>query len=287
MDSDSKKIIIPRIFGGLGNQLFIYATARRLALVNNAELVIDDISGFKYDKEYKREYQLDHFKIKCRKATSIERLEPFSRLRRFLLRNWNGYKPFFKRNYIQEKGTPFDPLLLDFKIKEKTYLEGYWQSEAYFKDIEDVIRDDLQIIPPTDDKNQLFAKTISNKNSIAVHVRFFDEPENTNLNKVMISYYRDAIKKMEEEFLDTHYFIFSDRIEEANTLLEMIHDKMTIISHNQGEINAYADFWLMSTCNHFIIANSTFSWWASWLNNSPNKLILHPNSQQTYYQLSY
>ena len=78
--------VIPRILGGLGNQLFVYAAARRLALVNNAELAIDDVSGFRYDTQYNRHYQLDHFTIPCRKATSAECLESFSRIRRKLLR---------------------------------------------------------------------------------------------------------------------------------------------------------------------------------------------------------
>ena len=78
--------IIPRIFGGLGNQLFCYAAARRLALVNHAELVIDDVSGFAFDEVYQRHYQLDHFNIPCRKATAAERLEPFSRVQRYLKR---------------------------------------------------------------------------------------------------------------------------------------------------------------------------------------------------------
>ncbi|EKD98147.1 MAG: hypothetical protein ACD_23C00563G0001, partial [uncultured bacterium] len=65
-------LVIPRIYGGLGNQLFCYAAARRLALVNNADLAIDDVSGFVHDHAYRRQYQLDHFAIPCRKATPAE-----------------------------------------------------------------------------------------------------------------------------------------------------------------------------------------------------------------------
>ena len=86
--------IICRIVGGLGNQLFCYASARRLALVNNAQLVIDNVSGFTHDVAYRRQYQLDHFNIYSRKATLVERLEPFSRSRRFLRRGFNQLLPF-------------------------------------------------------------------------------------------------------------------------------------------------------------------------------------------------
>ena len=76
--------VIVRIKGGLGNQLYCYAAAKRLAIKNNAELIIDDVSGFKRDYLYQRRYMLDRFKIPHRKATSIERLNPFERVRRGL-----------------------------------------------------------------------------------------------------------------------------------------------------------------------------------------------------------
>ena len=135
--------VIVRILGGLGNQLFCYAAARRLALVNDAELVLDTVSGFTYDRVYRRQYQLDHFNIPCRKATPTERLEPFGRLRRWLLRTWNRRLPFEKRSYIFQEGLDFDPRLLEFKPRGTVYLEGYWQSEKYFKDVEDIIRQEF------------------------------------------------------------------------------------------------------------------------------------------------
>lgn len=140
--------IIPRIFGGLGNQLFCYAAARRLALVNNAELVIDDVSGFAYDIDYQRQYQLDHFNIPCRKATAAERMEPFSQVRRVLKRKWNLRRPFAQRTYIQQEGIDFDSRLLNVKPVGKVFMEGYWQSEDYFKDVASTLRQELQITPP-------------------------------------------------------------------------------------------------------------------------------------------
>jgi len=154
--------VISRVFGGLGNQPFIYAAARRLALANNAELVIDATSGFVYDYEYQRHYQLDHFNIPCRKATAAERLEPLARARRHLKRRWNLRRPFEKRSYLQQEGIDFDPRLLSLRPKGRLYLEGYWQSEGYFKDVEQQIRDDLRITPPSDLQNQQMAQRIRN-----------------------------------------------------------------------------------------------------------------------------
>ena len=152
--------IIVRILGGLGNQLFCYAAARRLALKSDAELVLDDVSGFSRDLLYQRRYQLDHFRIPCRKATKAERLEPLSRLRRYLKRATNRHRPFQLRNYIQQAGVDFDPRLLMLRPKGTLFLEGYWQSESYFKDVEETIRSDLRIIAPTDRNNVNVAKRI-------------------------------------------------------------------------------------------------------------------------------
>ena len=92
--------VIPRILGGLGNQLFCYAAARRLALVNNAELVIDDVSGFLYDHDYQRKYQLNHFGIQSRKAALEIIFEDHSRL----------FPPTFSR--CPETQRPFGAVLL-------------------------------------------------------------------------------------------------------------------------------------------------------------------------------
>ena len=268
--------IIPRIFGGLGNQLFCYAAARRLALVNNAELVIDDVSGFVRDHTYQRNYQLDHFNIPCRKATAYERLEPFSRARRFVKRKWNQRLPFAQRIYIQQEDNDFDPRLLQVKPLGMLYLEGYWQSEEYFKDVEETIRADLQIIPPSDTKNLAIASRIRDCLAVAVHVRFFDAPTDAGINNAHGDYYTRAVAKMEAIAPGAHYFLFSDRPAAARASIPLPDERLTCVSHNQGDENAYADLWLMTQCQHFIIANSTFSWWGAWLSSSKDKVIYVP-----------
>ena len=92
---------------GLGNQLFCYAAARRLAIVNQVELVIDHVSGFKYDYKYKRTYQLDKFNIPCRLAKPSERFEPFSRVRRAIVKRFEKLRPFHNRRYITQQWDGF------------------------------------------------------------------------------------------------------------------------------------------------------------------------------------
>ncbi|MEP7115199.1 MAG: alpha-1,2-fucosyltransferase [Ilumatobacteraceae bacterium] len=268
--------IIPRIVGGIGNQLFSYAAARRLALVNHAVLVLDDVSGFAHDYVYQRGYQLDHFTIPCRKATPAERLEPLSRVRRYLKRAMNRRRPFEERSYIQQEGIDFDPRLMDIKPRGTVYLEGYWQSEQYFKDVEAVIREDLRITPPTDEINQSMVERIRNCRAVAVHVRFFDAPQEQGANNVPSDYYVRAIARMETLAPDAHYFVFSDQPAGARAKIPLPEDRITLVSHNQGDENAYADLWLMTQCQHFIIANSTFSWWGAWLAGYADKQVIAP-----------
>ena len=271
---DSK--VIARIFGGIGNQLFCYAAARRLALVNHAELVLDDVSGFVRDK-YQRQYMLHHFYIPSRKARYGERLEPLSQYRRYLKRIYNQCLPFHDRSFIKQEGVDFDPRLLTYKSRGTVYLEGYWQSEGYFKDVETTIRQDLQIRPPPDAVNLAIFEQIRGRMAVAIHVRFFDEPQVVTGINAPTDYYARAVAEMERRVPNAHYFIFSDRPEAARSRIPLPDDRITLLRHNLADENAYADLWLMSQCQHFIIANSTFSWWGAWLSSNSSKLILVPN----------
>lgn len=268
--------IIPRIFGGLGNQLFSYAAARRLALVNKAEVVIDTVSGFVHDDAYQRQYQLDHFCIPCRKATPSELLQPFPRIRRYLKRRWSQHLPFAERAYIQQEGLDFDQRLLQVKPQGTVYLEGYWQSEDYFKDVASTIRQELQIKPPTDAANMDMAGRIRGCIAVAVHVRFFDEPHAAGIDNAPDDYYTRAVEAMERLAPAAHYFIFSDKPHAARVRIPLADARVTLVAHNQGDEHAYADLWLMTQCQHFIIANSTFSWWGAWLNPSADKIVVAP-----------
>ena len=268
--------LIPRIYGGLGNQLFIYAAARRLALVNQAELLIDAVSGFTYDTVYQRHYQLDHFNIPCRKATTSERLEPFGRLRRAWHRKWSQRLPFAQRAYLVQQVIDFDERLLHYKSQGTAYLEGYWQSEDYFKDVANTIRKDLQIISPADILNQAMAIKIRSCTSVALHVRFFDEPHHNGVNNAPGDYYCRAVDAMESLVPAAHYFIFSDQPAAARVRIPLPDARVTLVAHNQGDEHAYADLWLMTQCQHFIIANSTFSWWGAWLAANTDKHVIAP-----------
>jgi hypothetical protein len=243
-------------------------------------LVIDDVSGFVNDHEYKRQYQIDHFHILCRKATAAERMEPFARVRRVFKRKWNLLRPFAQRTYIQQEGIDFDPSLLQVKPEGTIYIEGYWQSEDYFKDVTSTLRQELTIKPPSDAANQVMAAKIRGCTSVAVHVRFFDQPQIYGNNNAPGDYYTRAIALMESLAPTAHYFIFSDKPEAARARIPLPDTRVTMVAHNQGDQYAYADMWLMTLCKHFIIANSTFSWWGAWLAEQADKIVVAPGFEK-------
>jgi hypothetical protein len=268
--------IIVRPLGGIGNQLFGYAAARALAIRNDCELVIDDLSGFSYDHRYRRKCQLHHFSIPCRIAKPAERLEPLSRLRRFIRKRVNKRKDFFDRDYIAQEVFDFDERLLHFRPHRDTIVEGYWQSEKYFEEKARVIRSDLEIRSPTDADNLAMAGRIAATNAVAVHFRYFN-PEIKNPDNLPLDYYIRALARMSELVPGAHYFVFSDHPEMAMSSLPLPAQKFTLVSHNKSDAMAFADLWLMRQCRHFVIANSTFSWWGAWLSDSGNKRVIAPS----------
>jgi hypothetical protein len=269
--------VVARIRGGLGNQLFCYAAARRLALVNGAELAIDDVSGFVRDDLYRRTYLLDGFQIPCRKATPAERLEPFERVRRAVAKWVNRRRPFFKRWYLEQEGIDFDPRLLDYRVSGTVYLDGLWQSEGYFKDAEAVVRKDLEIIPPEDQAVHRLAARIREAESVAIHVRWFDPPgRGPSAYNLPVRYYQRAVAEIERRVQKPLCVLFSDDPEAARSMLALPPERTLVVGEILKTTNPVADLWLMTQCKHFIIANSTFSWWGAWLGGNENKIVIAP-----------
>lgn len=258
-------MIIVKLKGGLGNQMFQYATGRRAAYVNGASLKLD-ISGYENQVGITpREYMLNVFNIKEDFANSIE-----------ILRLKKTFSIFSKRSYVIEKYFHFDLSIL--KITDNSYLEGNWQSEKYFKDIENIIRKDFVFKKKPDEKNLSTIKKIMNSNSVSIHIRRGDYVLDSKTNKTHgvcdLDYYNRAIGYVTSKIKSPHFFVFSDDLLWAKQNLILRHPCEYII-HNVGKKD-YEDMRLMSECKHNIIANSSFSWWGAWLNNNDNKIIVAP-----------
>ena len=164
-------MVVARIRGGLGNQLFVYAAARRLALHSNVPLKLDIISGFQRDY-FQRNYRLQHFNIQGELASRRQSFDGiFGRVRRQILKQLAKFSEFENRRYITEEFPEFDPRLLNLKVNGIIYLEGVWASEQYFKDIEGIIRDDLKLVTRHDSRNLALAEKIQSSNSVCLHLR--------------------------------------------------------------------------------------------------------------------
>lgn len=275
-------MIIVRLAGGLGNQMFQYAAARRLASVHRTELKLD-LSSLRRDSrsDTPREYELRHFNITADIATPAEIARILgsssgsigSALAR-LGRRVGLTKPNPHR--FKEKLFHFDRALLD--APDNTHLDGYWQSEKYFRDIEEVIRGELTVRSPLEGENHRLAQKIMGTTSVSVHVRRGDYLSNPAIRRIHPvcgpEYYRTCIDLLQKKVPDPHFYLFSDEPDWAESNLEL-RLPTTIIRHN-GPRKSHEDLRLMSLCRHHIIANSSFSWWGAWLNNRREKTVLAP-----------
>ena len=264
-------MIIVQLRGGLGNQMFQYAFACNLAKINNTELIIDSISNYRIRGLYiPRPYLLGDFNINKKNILQDELNWAKN------IRIWQRIGIAPKWIHLQEK--KFDMFQEDAikKYKKNVYVIGFWQNEQYFSTISSVLKKEFTINKKWIDN---YDTSISSLNSVAVHVRRGDYISNAeygscyvNLNET--GYYNDAIEMIKQKIKNPVFFIFSDDMKWCK---EHFKVEGSIIIFIENTESALHDFSLMSQCKHQIIANSTFSWWAAWLNNNPQKIVICPN----------
>jgi hypothetical protein len=272
------------IAGGLGNQLFQYAAARRLALRNDVPLVIDRLSSYSRDF-YKRRFRLDLFDIRADYTEPGDAYASgWGRLRRRIQVRANRSRPLEKRTYLLEDERAFDPRLLELRVTRPIYLQGYWQYEDYFKDIRNQLREELTLRVPHEARNVEWARRIGAVEAVCLHVRQLHGVPQTRGAKpldplaqqhyVDPSYFQRAIEVLTRKVEKPHFFVFSDYPDWARQHVRSPHP-IEFVTDNGAEKD-YEDFWLMGQCRHFITANSTFSWWAAWLAPNPDKIVIAP-----------
>jgi len=269
-------MIVTRLSGGLGNQMFQYALALRMADRLQTELKLD-LSFYNTPPPLDvtpREYELKVWGIDVATASTEEVHSFINRPRRSI---WNkitgntGDKTWYK-----EKRFSFDPEVL--KLNGDIYLDGYWQSEKYFKEVEPAIREAYRLKSNPDEVNFQLGKDMQACESVAVHVRRVDylkTPEILAFHGVLeASYYQEAIRRLQEKHKGLQLFVFSDAPDWVRDHLKF-DLPTTMVDHNRGK-NSYLDLWLMSQCKHQVLANSSFSWWGAWLNTNPSKIVIGP-----------
>ena len=266
--------IMTLIQGGLGNQLFIYAQARAMADRTQGSLTIDP-SLLSIDKVYKRPYLLDNFSIRTDQVMPIRN--------DFKLKIAHLSSKIFRNrfvsigNWIYESNPPkFLPEIINWKGRIAK-LNGYWQSENYFSDNKLQIANDLRLLNEEYYNQTVLAQTIlTTNNSVFLHFRSYREVPGKSDGSYALSveYFRNAIKKVQEILPNPHFFLFSDDHDWVNSKLQLPEDiKITSISNYDLNIDSTLyEFFLMTLCNHGIVANSSYSWWSGWLCEQKNSI---------------
>jgi len=263
------RTIIVKLQGGLGNQMFQYSIGRSIANDTNSGLILDlSFLNKKGDLGYTlRDYELDVFGIDAVKQQK---------------QRYFGHSIFSRINtkisrirYVGEKSFRYDPAI--FSLKGNLYLDGFWQTEKYFQQNEELIRQHLSFKAEPDDDNRRLAHLIENMPAVSLHIRRGDYVNGdvpTYHNLCTLDYYHMAIKRILTVEKNPTFFIFSDDIcwTKQNLNLKFPHHFV----ENNTRNNHYWDMYLMSLCKHNIIANSSFSWWGAWLNKSKQKLVIAP-----------
>lgn len=246
----------------LGNALFLYAVGRHLAIKNNTGLRLHLAS--RNGQDHSILGQLSYFNLQAEVLTA----------------NSDGFiappdanEPLSGGNAYVETKWGFNPQVLN--LKDGTSLDGNFQCEKYFKEIEQTIRHDFLI------KGNLFngesityLEKIRSTNSIAVHVRRGDYVNLESHNVCNKNYYSNSIQYMDTLLDEPNYFLFSDDINWCAENFNLAN--CTFVDLSTSKSNPVIDFKLMSQCKHNIIANSTFSWWPAWLNAHPGKIVVGP-----------
>jgi hypothetical protein len=291
-------MIVVRLDGGLGNQLFQYALGRHLALQHGAELKLD---CHVYELDFSRRYLLDQFSINAARASFfdiwkvcpkeamariIQRLRP-SRLAHKVV-GWidspyrfGGYEhpascPPLRHGIkiVRERWFHFDPEVL--QIPPGCALIGHWLSERYFRSSRGQLIKELRL-PPIQKE---LGRRITGCESVSLHVRrgdFVDSPRHTATSA---AYCREAMKFFRSRLSRPQFFVFSDDFAWVQAQLPAGPDMHLVsLESTAGEVE---DFRLMSQCRHHITAASTFSWWAAWLNDSPGRLVVAPAAEAWY-----
>ena len=269
--------------GGIGNQLFMYAMARRLALVNHVPLNIETQSGFEGDFFW-RNYGLDRFHIVGEEIKRAKR----SQLKRRVEIALNERLPFRSRWYFREAdealNETIDRRILSLRVVRPVFLEGYWQDERYFSDIDRELRQELSFSTRHTAANEEMANEMRSAESVAVHFRRLQPNPQVGVDKPLATtatlpaeYYRAAIAAILERVPRARLYLFSDNPSDA--VLPIGEDDAVRVV-NEGEEAQYEDLWLMSQCRHFVLANSTFSWWGAWMGRTAHSVIVSPTMSE-------
>jgi hypothetical protein len=283
MRSAREKRTIVKIKGGLGNQMFQYACARAMQIRMGQKLALNISS---YERDGKRSFGLNHLNISedCalqREKTRKEQIfDPnTNRVLKAAMRfspdlAFRVCKRFNAFVWDRDRYIPLNP-----DPDRDIYLNGYWQSQKYFSPAEAAIRSELTVKEPLSPVSEALLKEIQNGESVCVHIRCGDyfSPKYARFLVCDPAYYNEAIDYLRKKLDGPRFYVFSDDCAYSRQILKDEGD-VVIVDQNNPD---YEDLKLMCHCRHFIISNSTFSWWAQYLSENERKIVIAPERWKT------
>ena len=272
-------MIIVKLMGGMGNQMFQYAFGKALATKYNTVLKLD--TSFLLDRKPRnnftfRDYDLDLFNIEAEFATQ-EEIEIFTKRLKWIIPNKIINRVMgVKESYVIEPHFHFSERC--FNAKDNSYLEGYWQTEKYFYPIKNEIKNKyFSLKESCSSQAQLLLAEIQSNNAIAVNVRRGDFVNNPFHGTCSPGYYKKGEEIILSKIDNPYFFVFSDEIEWAQENLHF-SGPVKFVGEEYNGRKFQDKIRLMSACKHFIISNSSFAWWAAWLNTNPDKIVIAPKA---------
>ena len=259
--------VISEMTGGFGNQLFAYATAYAVAKENKADLYIDTYMS---DNGMTRELGITKLKIEYKDRISYLYKKDFIN-RAFFNKVRRRFAIGFGTKICKEKGNfIYHPEIM--KQEKDVLLIGYWQSDKYFQKYQDELRELFQPQEEYSEAAKELMEIVKQDNTVAVHIRRGDYLD-SDLNLTM-DYFREAFSRVEKLVENPVYCFFSDDIQWVKENFGE-QENFRFISGSR-EIGYFEEFFVMSACAHQIISNSSFSWWAAYLNSNSNKVVIAP-----------
>jgi hypothetical protein len=268
-------MIIIKLMGGLGNQMFQYAFGRSLSRRIDMPFKLD--LNFLLDRKPRenfvfRDFDLPIFRCDLEIATKEDITQTLGRSI-FQFKQVNKILPVAFRKYYTERHFHFDENIL--QLGKSIYLEGYWQSYRYFQNIESEIRNDFKIEDNLSHEVELLKRRIESVNSVCVNVRRGDFLVNSFHGVCGMEYYEKGVNYLSEKLSELNLFVFSDDLDWCKENMKF-NCNIHFVDHNLAGEKFRFYLMLMSSCKYFIIPNSTFGWWAAWLSNYHSKIVIAP-----------
>ena len=280
---ENRKMKIVKFKGGLGNQLFQYAFLRYMEVIEECENVKADLEYYKGTTgDSIRQARILGMKVRMNQASCndlnevllLKHTGRFSSLEykaKLVLEILLNKKYYFEKNREYRTGIPFS---------EKKYFDGYWQSWRYVEAVAKELRDEIDLIDGPSDKTKKQIEKISRENSVFIGIRrgdyFANKKAANHFGAMSEDYYISAIKHIINTVENPVFYIFSNDLAWVKENMNL--PGKIVYREDEDQVSDLEELFVMASCKHAIISNSTFNWWGAWLIKNPEKIIIAPRN---------